>query len=245
MKFISSHTTVDKIGTLGVTVVLPSGYGAHHAPLPFVVLMEAQNHWTNRGPYGGWHTDSTAAFLMRTGKLRPVVLVGVNQPPWRDRVYAPPPWGRSGTLADHLADQLLPSLRKQYRLTADPRLSGVIGASFAANFALCAGLFRPDTFGLVGSFSAAPHCGESLHSMLSKRKALPFHKLYVDAGTKWAYDDPFSYGGDSTAFNRKLIDISKSKMAPRSFAGKIFPGHFHTEEHWRKRVGGALRFLFR
>lgn len=241
---IKTSIVVPHVGRMGVNIVLPQGFRSIKAPLPVLILMEAQNHWTNRGPYGGWHTDSSTAWLIRTRQIRPIVIVGINQPPWRDRVYAPPPWGRSGILADHIANVLLPRLRPQFRLTADRRQTGIIGSSFAANFVLEAGLFRPDAFGLIGSFSAAPHAGESLPSMLSKRNPLPFHKLYIDAGTKWAYDDPYSYGGDNTAFNRKLIEIARRRMPAKSFYGKVFPGHFHTEEFWRKRVGRAIKFLY-
>lgn len=232
-----------------VEVTLPPGFRERRLPLPFVVLCDAQNQGTNRGAYGGWHTDSIALSLMRARKLRSLVLVGLTSPSSRDRAYAPPPWGRAGLLADHIANSVIPMLRNRFKLTADRRFIGIVGASFAANFAIEAGLFRPDTFGVCGAFSAAPHAGENLQSMVAKRRQLPFHRLYIDAGTRWAYDDPHSFGGvltrgDSTVFNRRLIAIAKSRMPRGSFRGRICAGHYHNEEFWRKRIGPALRFLF-
>ncbi|MEK8022354.1 MAG: alpha/beta hydrolase-fold protein [Candidatus Hydrogenedentota bacterium] len=242
---ITLSTSAPFLGHMRVEVTLPPGFRDRRTPLPFLILCDAQNQGTNRGAYGGWHTDSIALSLMRSRKLRSIVLVGLTSPSNRDRAYAPPPWGRAGLLADHIANSVIPMLRPRFKLTTDRNHIGIIGASFASNFAIEAGLFRPDTFGLCGAFSAAPHAGESLHAMVAKRQPLPFHRLYIDSGTLWAYDNPHGFGGDSTVFNRRLIELAKSRMPRGHFWGRICAGHYHNEEFWRKRIGPALQFLFR
>jgi hypothetical protein len=242
---ISETIHAPDIGWLRWEVALPPGFQHLDGPLPFIILMDCQNSWTNRGSYGGWHTDSIVRSLVSRKRLAPIVLLGLQSPPWRDRCYAPPPWGKSGLLADFLCNHLIPPLRQRFKLTVDRNKIGILGASFGANFALQAGLFRPDTFGLVGSFSAAPHAGESLHSMVAKRRPyLPFHRAYIDCGTLWAHDNPHGFGGDSTQFNRELMRLAGERLPGGRLRGRVWKGHFHNEEFWRKRVGPALRFLF-
>jgi S-formylglutathione hydrolase FrmB len=232
------------VGWMNVQVVLPRGFRNFRHPLPFVILLDSQDQWTNRGAYGGWHTDSIAMHLMAKKSLRPIVLIGVTSSRFRDSCSAPPPDGRAHLLVNHLADALIPELRKRFRLTTNRDEIGILGASLGANLAIIAGLFRPDVFGLCASFSAAPHFGESPSAMLAKRKHLPMKRLYIDCGTRWAYDDPFNYGGDNTKWNAHMMTLASHRLPKSHFRGRVFKGHFHNEEWWRKRVGRALCFLF-
>jgi enterochelin esterase-like enzyme len=232
------------VGWMDVQVVLPKGYREMRHPLPVVILMDSQDQWTNRGAYGGWHTDSIAMHLTAKRRLRPIILAGLTSSRYRDRCSAPPPDGRSHILADHIADTLLPELRRRFRITTNRDEIGILGASLGANFALQAALFRPDVFGLSASFSAAPHFGEDLGTMIAKRKHLPMKRLYIDCGTRWAYDNPSGFGGDSTRWNAHMMMLAARRLPKSHFRGRVFKGHFHNEEWWRKRIGRALVFLF-
>ncbi|MBI4178538.1 hypothetical protein HY522_03820 [bacterium] len=225
-----------------VEVAFPPGYRGLRPPFPALILNDSQNQWTNRGAYGGWHTDAIAAELFRRGQIRPLILVGVVSPPDRDRVFGPPPDGRADRFADFLADTLLPTIRLSIPISRSPGDVGVLGASFGANGALYAGLRRPDAMGLVAAVSASPHFGKPLTAILAERQRLPLRRLYIDCGTRWAYDQPRM--DDSTGFNKTLMAIARRRMPRGQFLGIVANGHFHTEEFWRKRVGGILRFLF-
>ncbi len=225
-----------------VEVSLPPGYRHLRGPFPAAILNDAQNQWTNRGAYGGWHTDSTAAYLFRKGRIRPVILIGVYSPRGRDRVYAPPPDGKADRYADFLADTLLPSARGRFPVSRNPADVAVMGASYGSNVAILAGLYRPDAIGLVAGLSGAPHFGKPLTEILSERQRLPMRKLYIDCGTRWAYDQPRM--DDSTAFNRNVMSLAYSRMPRGRFQGHVARGHFHNEEFWRRRVGRILQFLF-
>ena len=241
---ITLNAGSEKIGRVNVQVVMPPSFRSCSLPLPFVVLMDSQNQWTNSGSYGGWHTDTIVQNLVISRRLKPIVLIGITSPRNRDRAYAPPPWGGAGILADYLSDELIPSIRRRFHLTTNRDWIGILGASYGANFAVSAALFRPDVFGLCASFSSAPHTGEPLSTMLEKRERLPMRKFYIDCGTKWAYDNPNGFGGDSTAWNRNLMGIASKRLPKGAFRGRVFDEHFHNEEFWRKRVGRALMFLF-
>lgn len=225
-----------------IEVAFPPGYTNLRPPFPALVLNDAQNQWTNRGAYGGWHTDEIASDLFRKGRIRPVILVGVISPPDRDRVFGPPPSGKADRFADFIADTLLPTLRYRIPISKNPAEVGVLGASFGSNVSIYVGLRRPDAIGLVAALSGAPHFGKPLDSILAEQRRLPMRKLYIDCGTRWAYDQPQM--DDSTAFNRTLMLTARRRLPRGRFLGVVAQGHFHNEEFWRRRVGRILCFLF-
>lgn len=228
--------------SIRIEVAFPPGFRSLRGPFPAIVLNDAQNQWTNRGAYGGWHTDAIAADLFRRGLIRPVILVGVVSPPDRDRVFGPPPSGRADRFSDFLADTLLPFVRLHVPISKNPADVAVLGASFGANASIYAGLRRPDAMGLVASISASPHFGKPLGSMLVAHLRLPMQKLYIDCGTKWAYDQPNM--DDSVEFNKGLMALARRRLPRGRFLGIVARGHYHNEEFWRKRIGRILRFHF-
>ena len=76
--------------TFVVHIVLPRDYDVvPERVFPVVFLNDGQNQFTDRGMWGGWHTDSTAAQLMRAGRMQDTVLVAVEMHPNRNRAYLP------------------------------------------------------------------------------------------------------------------------------------------------------------
>ncbi|MCX6357924.1 MAG: alpha/beta fold hydrolase [Candidatus Aureabacteria bacterium] len=228
-----------------INVMLPRDYGAGaHGPYPVLVLNDGQNQWKNQGAHGGWHTDAIALDLARRGRCRDVVLVSVVAHPRRDFTYLPPPHGAADQYVDFLADRLLPFLRKELRLSHDPRDIGIVGASYGANCAIYAVIRRPDTFRLAGSFSYALMPSDPIRARMRAARRLPMHRFYADCGTRWAYDQP--QRDDHTEITRDLIAIALDKgMRPgENFLGIVAPGHYHNEVFWRKRIGRCLELLY-
>lgn len=227
-------------------VMVPRNYSAEHGPYPVAVLNDGQNQWKNRGAMGGWHTNSTASALVRKGRCREMVLVGVESTRLnRNQYYLTPPAGRGDLYVDFLADVLLPALRRDYHIADRPDDIGIIGSSYGAHSAVYAGLKRPDVFGLIGSLSYAPVKGRPIVDWFRKATRLPFKKLYLDCGTRWT---PHQKGHrtDNTSVTLALIRAARSKglRDGRSLMGWIVPGHCHDETFWRKRIGKCLEFLF-
>lgn len=226
-----------------VEIAFPPRYTRLYPPFSALILNDAQNHWTNRGAYGGWHTDRIAAELFQQGRIRPVILIGVYSPPDRDRVFAAPPQGAADRFTDFLADSVLPVLRRRLPISKNPADIGIVGASYGSNVSIFAGLHRPDAIGMAAGLSGAPHMGKPLPTLLAERDRLPYRKLYIDCGTKFAYDQP--HMDDATEFNRTLMNIAGARMPKGKFLGIVAQGHFHNEEFWRKRIGRVLEFFYR
>lgn len=231
--------------TMRVRVVTPPGFSRMKGTFPALVINDAQNAFTGgRASNGGWHIDRIAADLFKKNQIRPVVLIGVMPPRRRDWTFAPPPQGGADRYTAFLCETLFPSLNSRFRLSRKSFDTGIIGASFGANIALYSALHRSDFFGKCALMSSAPHMGKPLSAMIKDHKRIPLSRLYIDCGTRWAYDDPFGSGFDNVRFNRGLMREAAARMPKGSFQGHVFAGHFHNEEFWRKRIPGILRFLF-
>jgi len=227
-----------------VHIRTPRGYDPQKK-YPVAILNDGQNQYKGWGMHGGWHTDASLQWLNECGRAPEVILVAIESPQRRrNETYLPPPIGRADLYVNFLADELLPSLRKNFSITESPSEIAIIGASYGANNSVYAGLYRPDTFGLIGSLSFAylPKC--PIRSDMRSRDKLPFVRLYADCGTKWAADQPNR--DDSTNCTKDLDNIAKSKgmIEGKNLLGLVFAGHYHNEIYWRKRIALCLEFLF-
>ena len=225
-------------------IMLPRDYDPRRGPYPVACLNDGQNQWKNQGAYGGWHTDAAALSAARRGRARDVVLVAIVSHPERDWSYLPPPRGAADRYVDFLAGTVLPRLRTEFALSADPREIAFLGSSYGANCAIYAGFRRPEVFGLIGAFSFAFAQEDPVRPLMLSSRTLPFRKLYLDCGTRWAYDTPGR--DDYTALTREMIRLAREKrMVPgKNLLGIVAEGHFHNELFWRQRVGRCLEFLF-
>lgn len=226
-----------------VHIRLPRNYD-EKITYPASILNDGQNQYKGYGAHGGWHTDAILEDLSRRGRCRDLILIAVESPSRRNETYLAPPIGKANLYVNFLCDVLLPKLREKFNITKDPKEISIIGASYGANNSIYAGILRPDVFGLVGSLSFAylPKC--PIRSAMRELQSLPFHKLYVDCGTKWSHDQP--HRDDNTSSTKDLINIAKKKgmVENENLLGLIFAGHYHNEVFWRKRIGGCLEFLF-
>ncbi len=225
-------------------IMLPRDYDPRRGPYPVAFLNDGQNHWANQGAYGGWHTDAAALSAARRGRARDIVLVGVASHPERDWAYLPPPRGAADRYIDFIADTVLSRLRQEFAISSDPKEIAILGSSYGANCAVFAGFQRPEVFGLIGALSFAFAQEDPVRQLMISSRSLPFRKLYLDCGTRWAYDTPGR--DDYTALTREMIRLAREKrMVPgKNLLGIVAEGHFHSELFWRQRVGRCLEFLF-
>nr|WP_256975802.1 alpha/beta hydrolase-fold protein [Paenibacillus sp. MY03] len=103
--------------------------------------------------------------LTRQGKLQEVLYVGVHTPNRNDEYT---PWPASPLLStypafgggaraylDELADSVKPFVDDLFRTKPEREHTALIGGSFGSLVSLFGGLWRPDTFGLLGLLSAS------------------------------------------------------------------------------------------
>ena len=92
--------------------------------------------------------------MISAGVLAPLVAVFLESPD-RDREFPP-----NDSFQRFVAEELLPALRRHYRLSGDPRRSAVLGSSYGGLAATYTALSHPELFGNVisqsGSYAWSP-----------------------------------------------------------------------------------------
>lgn len=153
-----AHGTIDTLFVTGTQigrthplfVYLPAGYRRTDRAFPVIVVTDGGEYLT----LALMHT--VLDNLIADGRIEPVVGVFVDprtdvndsRTSMRMQDYA-----MSDSFVAFLTDDVLPLVRRKYRLAPDPRSTAVLGASLGGLIATYAALRRPDVFGLCGAQS--------------------------------------------------------------------------------------------
>ena len=129
-------------------VYTPAGYSAKDQPYNLLLLFDGEV-WGN-GSNNLVPTPTVLDNLVAQKKIPPTVLVLLNAGSSRNRDLS-----CSKDFADFLAKELLPEIRRSYRVTADPKHVVVGGSSLGGLTSACAGLMHPEAFGNILSLSGS------------------------------------------------------------------------------------------
>jgi enterochelin esterase family protein len=220
-------------------VYTPAGYRRDAKPYDVVLLFDGEA-WGN-GADNLVPTPTILDNLIAQKKIPPTVLVMVNavSQPWRNRDLT-----CSQPFNDFLAKELLPEVRKNYHVSADPRHVVVGGSSFGGLASACAGLMHPETFGnilsLSGSYWYVPgweknfktlYLGDSgwVMQQYAKSPKLPL-RFYMEVGRYEGLEKQLPT-------NRNLRDILRLKGYPVTYS-EYDGGHDYL--CWRGSVADGL-----
>jgi predicted alpha/beta superfamily hydrolase len=235
--------------TFRIHVVLPRDYAIYtDRAYPLVYLNDGQNQLTDQGAFGGWHTDRTAARLMREGRMQEAVLAAVEMHPDRNRAFFPQgelstPHGQADIYTQLLAGRVREALHARYRLLQEPMT--IIGSSNGAIHALFAGLSRPDAFGGIGCLSYAVMRPERNVEMIERSSRPPLGRAYLDCGTRWGESDDESQSHDNVPITYALRELllQRGMILEENLRFVLGYGDAHNERAWRRRIAGCLEFL--
>jgi predicted alpha/beta superfamily hydrolase len=237
------------LGGRRVWVYLPPGYAAQPARrYPVLYLQDGQNLFDAAASYSGeWGVDEACERLIRAGRVRPLVVVGVDNggasrlaeyTPWPDPEHG---GGAADAYLDALEQVLMPEIARRYRLLGGPRNTFIGGSSLGGLLSAYAGFSRPGTWG--GALALSPSywwAGEKFASWLEGRPRPPLKFFYQDMGTR--------EGGEPQTHLRALGRVEALAAAAGFRDGVDFfsltaPGHTHSEGAWRERFPAALELL--
>ncbi len=259
-----------------VRIWLPAGYeqsGTNRFPVLYV--HDGQNVFSSAGPgvafgWGPWDIDRAAEKLIAEGRMRPVLIVAVDNSPKRFEEYAGPRTNSASRAAfdaygRFLIDELKPSINREFRTLTGPKDTAVLGSSMGGLCSMALAWERPDVFGGAAGLSSSfwvekRHLLDGVMARYSGAKK-PI-RVYLDSGVKAGRtDDGRKDTTDVAARLRELgyqddIDLktfvdeklhTEQEMAAFGYqpdkqkeAGRAQ----HNEFHWRQRVWRALEFLF-
>jgi enterochelin esterase-like enzyme len=221
-----------------VWIYTPPGYDGHRAdPYPLLFAFDgAEYRDTMPLPHV---LDSLAA----AHRAPPFVAVLVDDSVGPVRIAD---LGNAPRMAEFLARQLIPFVRKGWNVTTDPHRVIVTGSSAGGLGAAYVALTRPDLFGNVWSQSGAFWRGadasnDAPYEWLTqyvKRSAKKDVRLVLDVGE---LEDHPTLGGSGPNFrdaNRRFRDALVAKGYAVTYTE--VPGGNHAEQWWRPRLAGGV-----
>jgi predicted alpha/beta superfamily hydrolase len=193
-----------------------------------------------------WGADETATALIQSGKIPPLIIVGVDNAGKRDRPkeYLPFPddtlqpatpevYGKD--YPAFLVDEVMPFVNRTYRTDPNPAATGIGGSSYGAGIALYTVMKRPGRFGrlLLESPSLYAHDDYLLHEADAFRRWPA--KIYVGVGSIHEPVDDV---------HRLQVTLGRHGLGSRRLLVVEERGAGHDEEAWAKRLPRALEFLY-
>ncbi|MCG3148161.1 MAG: hypothetical protein PCFJNLEI_01603 [Verrucomicrobiae bacterium] len=233
-----------------IRVYLPRGYNENTGKrYPVFYLHDGQNLFLDMGSFGSWHADTNANNLIRYGKMRETILVGVDSSSNRLREYTPPgcsaPSGGTALgaqYADFLINQLKPLIDANYRTLTNASNTGVLGSSMGGLISAYLGWQSPGTFGKIGALSSSFWVCQPIPAPDTKRPI----RIYLDSGNKDTAGSTAEEDTDSlleTLSERDQL-LRNGYVLNDDLDHTIGYGHWHSEQWWDVRSPRCFTFLF-
>ncbi len=160
----------------------PRYYQETNKTYPVLYMQDGQNLWSGKSmPYGGWQVKESADKLIQSGKIKPVIIVGVENSSERNLEYVgfstfykmkeqdfynKFPKAESGfkngreksaLFTRYYIDILLPWIETQFRIDRDKESRTIAGSSFGAGVSLHLAFKHPELFSGIGSLSGGSY----------------------------------------------------------------------------------------
>lgn len=239
-----------------IIVLLPPDYEKQKRKrYPVFYLHDGQNLFdgaTSFIPGQEWRVDETSQQLIISGKIEPLIIVGIYNT-GKDRVneYTPAqdPKHKVGGKADlygqFLIEELKPFIDKAYRTKSAAQHTGLGGSSLGGLVSLYLGLKHPQVFGRIAAVSPSVWFAEKqIVKFVESQRRKPKARLWLDMGTNEGNNPADAQRGIADA--RLLRDTLVRKGWKPNKDLKYFEaeGAEHNEKAWAARVELILTFLF-
>lgn len=136
-------------GKRTIALYTPAGYAANSKTLPLVLLFDGESYLTDVA------APTLLDNMISKGVIPPVVVALVDTQGTRDQDLQP-----NANYQAFIGKELVPWIRKHYRVAKDPKLNVVAGSSFGGLAATYTAFVHPEIFGNVlsqsGSFWWSP-----------------------------------------------------------------------------------------
>lgn len=237
-----------------IWVWLPPGYEQNaETRYPVLYLQDGQNLFDNATSFAGeWRADETAGRLVAEGKIRPLIIVGIDHAgSERLNEYGPTKdatvnaGGKAAEYARFLLEEVMPFIDQTYRTLPDREQTGIGGSSMGGLVGLFIAREHNDRFGLVAALS--PTLGwdnaNLLKSIAGSDPWIRSTRIWTDVGD--AEGDDMDRVRAVSHLNLLAATLKQSGRAEgRDFVARVVEGAAHNEAAWAARLEDVLRFLY-
>lgn len=239
-----------------IRVWLPRGYADaanKDKKYPVLYMHDGQNVFDRATSFGGaeWGADETAQNLIDTGKIEPLIIVGIdNTGATRAREYNPSYTEYDGQknyaekYVDWLTAELMPQINQRYRTLTGPENTSLGGSSFGGNVTIFAAMHKPGTFGRLLVESPAIFISDkAILAKVREWKGEWPSRIFIGVGTKET-----SKAGEAEAYLLGVEELTtalqEKGLSAERLKFEVEEGGIHNEATWAKRLPGAMTFLF-
>jgi predicted alpha/beta superfamily hydrolase len=251
-KFHSSILNNDRT----LIVYLPPDYEKNQQQrYPVLYLQDGQNLMDEATSYQGieWGIDEAAQKLIGSGKINPVVIVGVYNTETRTAEFTPPLAGvakkdaKGEQYAKMLVDEVKPFIDAHYRTNADRGHSTIAGGSMGGLIALYTAKTHADKFGGVVALSPWLRLGDKpiVNELVGDGAWLKQTFTFIDMGTDAGHNYP---GGAANAIpdaQQLVAAMEKAGLENgKQFVYREIEGGKHNEASWAATIDQVLLALY-
>ncbi len=243
-----------------IIIWTPNGYDPADTDkkYPVIYLLDGQNQFLGtKNGYGGWVTDKIATCLQINGHDG-FILVGIYSNELnRDNELTPdigdviPPYNTQGfengtgaRFSNFVADVVVPYVRDNYNVSADPEDNAIIGSSSGGIEAFYIGMENMDVFGRIGAISPA--------FMLFNKTDWDNYLAKFDFTNENTLPRIYFYNGGGDSLEQELNPYAKEM--PRWMTALGYPedkvvfrheaSFSHNEYAWRMIMPETIAWLF-
>jgi predicted alpha/beta superfamily hydrolase len=210
-----------------------------------------------------WRMDETVRDLVASGRIPPMIVVGVDDAGRDARAYEYLPY--PDTLAhsaythpqgkrypDFMIDEVLPYINAHYRTLTDVHHTGIGGSSYGGLISAYVAVAHPGVFGLLLAESPTLDVyGDQLFTDAAQLKQWP-DRVYLGVGTNEGGDancDPRHPPANDGRFMVEHVQRFGAMLAADGLDSSrvrvvVEPCATHSNPAWAKRLPAALTFLF-
>ncbi len=232
-KFHSDHLNNER----DVFVWLPPSYSTpSQKRYPVLYMHDGQNLMDPSTSYLGvdWQADETADRLIKSGKMKEIIIVGIYNSEDRLEEYSDSPKGRN--YMKFLTSELKTFIDSNYRTIPDPRSNAVMGSSMGGLISFLIVWKYPSVFSMAGCMSSSFYYdNDKVFKTIGKSfKPKPGIKIYID------------HGEDGLARGQKMFArlTENGFLIGTNIDYFYAPGAEHNESAWADRLERPLLFFF-
>ncbi len=232
-KFYSEHLHNER----DVFVWLPPSYmSSPRKTYPVLYMHDGQNLMDPATSFLGidWQVDETVSRLIKTGRMKEILIVGINNTEDRLEEYSDSEKGNN--YMKFIIDELKPLVDSTYRTLPDPRNTAVLGSSMGGLISFLLVWKNPAVFSMAGCMSSSFYYDNDriFKTISDSSRPKAGIKIYID------------HGEDGLARGQRMFAVLTQMgfLIGTNIDYFYAPGAEHNESAWAERLERPLLFFF-